>query len=29
MFSRMKIVTGLLSILLLFGVLQFVSGGVF
>ncbi len=29
MFSRMKIVTGLLSILLLFGVLQFISGGVF
>ena len=29
MFSRMKIVTGLLSILLLFGVLQFISGVVF
>lgn len=29
MFSRMKIVTGLLSILLLFGVLQFISGGIF
>ncbi len=29
MFNRMKIVTGLISVIILFGVLQFISGGLF